>query len=393
MEENNTTNENIYSTVRPVDAQTNNNQINTPILTTPTPQPNNIDSQQTVSSSPNIEPTQNIQQTIPQQPATQNINQPENIQQPITQNTIPSPENIQPQYEEVVINTTPKEKEIRTDSYFDGNLLELFGWTFLKNILMIITLGIATPWGECMMLNYEISHTVINGKRLKFVGNGGNLFIERFKWIFFSIITLGIYTLWIPVKKTKWIVSNIHFEDEPYVKEESYFDGKVLQLVGINILCNFLNVISLFTLFPFTVCIKLRWIAKHSIINRKKIVFDGMGIGLLGKYLLWLFLTIITFGIYGLWLNIKMIKWKVKHSRLKLVGEKEQKDKSLIVMIIIFVVLFIGSIILLITNPFNFEFNPHNFGPQSSYYNDNYYNNNYYHNDYYDSGALNSYNR
>ena len=269
-------------------------------------------------------------------------------------------EDLEVKYEEVEIkknNETP-----RMDSHFDGKLLDLIGWTFLRNILAILTLGIASSWGDCMLLNFKLNHTVINGKRLKFVGNGGDLFIEKFKWTFFSIITLGIYTFWIPVKKTKWILSNVHFEDEEYVKEESYFDGKVIQLIGINILCNFLNLISLSLLYPFTTCIKLRWIAKNSVINKKKIVFDGTGMNLFGHYLLWIFLTIITLGIYGFWLNINIIKWKIKNLHIKLVQEEYKKDKSIIVMAIIFVILFIISIIILISNPFSFESN--GFGPQ-----------------------------
>jgi len=281
-------------------------------------------------------------------------------------NTYTDVPKVQPQYEEVEIK---KEiKSVRTDSYFDGKLLDLFGWTFLKNIITIITFGIAYPWGECILLDYELSHTVINGKRLKFNGKGGSLFVEYFKWVFFTIITFGIYSFWIPVKKTKWILSNISFEDEEYVRDESYFDGKVIQLIGINILCNFLNCISLFILYPFTQCIKLRWIAKHSVINRKKIVFDGKALGLFGRYILWLFLTMITFGIYGLWLNIKMIRWKVEKSRLKLVGEEEVKDKSILVMAILFVVFFIIVIIVLINNPFSFDIT--DFGPQQSQIND-----------------------
>lgn len=45
--------------------------------------------------------------------------------------------------------------------------------------------------------------------------------------------------------------------------------------------------------------------------------------------MLWCFLTIITFGIYGWWLEIKMLKWQTKNIHIKTVGEVEQKDNSL----------------------------------------------------------------
>jgi len=234
---------------------------------------------------------------------------------------------------EVYQEVEPIKKEVRTDSYFDGSLIELIGWRILAFLITIVTLGIAAPWGSCMLYSYQIKHTVYNGKRLKFEGTGGDLFVNKFKWVLLTIITFGIYALFIPVKKTKWVISNIHFEDEEFIKEESFFNGKTIQLIGINLLCNFLNIITLGLLAPFTVCFKLRWINKHTVINRKKLIFKGKAIGLFGKQMLWNFLTIITFGIYGLWLPIKRLKWQSKHTYIKVVGEEEQKDKSLLVAI------------------------------------------------------------
>ena len=231
-----------------------------------------------------------------------------------------------------------KKKEVRTDSYFDGSLIELIGWRLLAFLITIVTLGIAAPWGSCMLYSYQMKHTVYNGKRLKFEGTGGDLFVNKFKWVLLTIITFGIYAIFIPVKKTKWVISNIHFEDEEFIKEESFFNGKTIQLIGINLLCNFLNIITLGLVAPFTVCLKLKWINKHTIINRKKLAFNGKAIGLFGKQMLWNFLTIITFGIYGLWLPIKVLKWKTKHTHIKVVGEVEEKDKSLFIAIPIIIV-------------------------------------------------------
>ena len=253
------------------------------------------------------------------------------------------------EFEEIEI---PK-KEIRTDSYFDGGLLELIGWRILAILITSITFGIAAPWAQCMLYSWQYKHTVYNGKRLKFEGKGGDLFVHGFKWLFFTIITLGFYAIVIPIRKQRWIISNLHFEDEPYVKDESYFDGKTIQLIGVNILSNILTAISLGILYPFTVCYKLRWTSKHTVINKKKIVFDGKAIQLWGKYILWLFLTVITFGIYGLWLSIKMLKWQTKHIHIKTVGEseiygknssKESVDKPMIrvIAIVLLVVLVVG---------------------------------------------------
>lgn len=224
-------------------------------------------------------------------------------------------------------------KPPKTDSYFDGGLLELIGWRILAFLVIGITFGIATPWAKCMLYSYQFKHTVYNGKRLKFEGTGGDLFVNTFKWVFFTIITLGIYLIFVPVKKTKWVISNLHYEDEQFIRGESFFDGKTIQLIGVNLLSGLLNLVSFGLLYPFTVCFKLRWINKHTVINKKKLVFTGKAINLFGKYILWTFLTIITFGIYGFWLSIKMLKWQSKNVHIKTVGEQETKDNSMFIAI------------------------------------------------------------
>lgn len=253
-------------------------------------------------------------------------------------------QNTNMQYEEVEIRKMPQ--AIRTDSYFDGKLLELIGWNLLRFLITMVTLGIAGPWGEVMLMRYQIEHTVLNGKRLKFEGSGGSLFVEKFKWFFFTLITLGIYGLWIPVKKYKWILANVYFEDEQSIKGESFFDGKMIQLVGVNILCYLLNVFSFGLLYAFTQCFRLKWLSKHTIINRKRIVFDGKAINLFGKYILWCFLSIITFGIYSLWLGINLSKWEAKNTHIKAVNEVEAQDNSIIFLIGALVILFVLGILV-----------------------------------------------
>ena len=254
------------------------------------------------------------------------------------------------EFEEVEVyqEVEPMKKEIRTDSYFDGSLIELIGWKLLSFLITIVTLGIAAPWGQCMLYSYQIKHTVYNGKRLRFEGTGGDLFVNIFKWVLLSIITFGIYAIFVPIKKAKWVIANIHFEDEEFITNESFFDGRTIQLIGINLLCGLLNFLSVGLLYPFTVCYKLKWINKHTVINRKKLAFNGKSISLFGHYILWSFLTIITFGIYGLWLPIKMLKWQTKNTHIKVVGEAEQKNNDLLLIIPLVI---IGIIVLALAIP------------------------------------------
>lgn len=96
-------------------------------------------------------------------------------------------------------------------SYFDGGLLQLIGYKILGLLITFLTLGICYPWAFCMVYNWEIKHTVINGKRLYFDGSSIQLFGLWIKWVFFCIITLGIYSFWIQISLRKWKCKHTHF--------------------------------------------------------------------------------------------------------------------------------------------------------------------------------------
>ena len=98
------------------------------------------------------------------------------------------------------------------------------------------------------------------------------------------------------------------------VAAESRFDGRLIGLIGINILTAFVTLITLTLLYPSMVCMKQRWLAKHTIIDGVRLTFDGKGIQLFGNYIKWFLLSIITLGIYTFWLGIKMKQWVVKHT-------------------------------------------------------------------------------
>ena len=98
---------------------------------------------------------------------------------------------------------------------------------------------------------------------------------------------------------------------------ESKFNGRLIQLIGVSILQALLSIITLGLGVPAAICMKERWLAKHTIIDGKQLVFDGKGIQLFGQYIKWFLLSIITFGIYSLWLGIKMKQWVTKHTHFK----------------------------------------------------------------------------
>lgn len=99
----------------------------------------------------------------------------------------------------------------RQESYFDGGLLQLIGWSILGTLITAVTFGICYPWALCMVYGWKTNHTVIEGKRLKFNGTAIGLFGNWVKWFLLTIVTLGIYGFWLGIALEKWKVRNTTF--------------------------------------------------------------------------------------------------------------------------------------------------------------------------------------
>lgn len=96
-------------------------------------------------------------------------------------------------------------------SYFDGGLLQFFGWSILGLIITVCTFGICYPWSITMLYGWKINHTVVEGKRMQFNGSAIGLFGNWIKWWALTIITLGIYGFWVFIKIEDWKVRNTSF--------------------------------------------------------------------------------------------------------------------------------------------------------------------------------------
>ncbi|RDY26914.1 hypothetical protein CHL78_011295 [Romboutsia weinsteinii] len=98
-------------------------------------------------------------------------------------------------------------------SRFEGSLLGLIGVNILAVLISFFTFGLAVPWAMCIKYRWEIENTAIEGRRLRFIGTGGSLFLHYIKWWILTIVTLGIYGFWLYIKLLQWKTENTVFED------------------------------------------------------------------------------------------------------------------------------------------------------------------------------------
>ena len=100
----------------------------------------------------------------------------------------------------------------------------------------------------------------------------------------------------------------------PLVAGESFFDGKMIQRVGIRLWGLILFLITGTLAFPWVVCMIAKWETKHTVIQGHRLKFTGKGIQLFGRFLLWILLIVLTVGIILLWIQIFLKKWKIRHT-------------------------------------------------------------------------------
>ncbi len=96
---------------------------------------------------------------------------------------------------------------------------------------------------------------------------------------------------------------------------QSYFDGSLITLLFIRITNWFLIGLTLGIATPWALTRIYRWQTEHTVIDGQRFYFTGTGGSLFANWIKWLLLTLITLGIYGFWVQIKLLDWRAKNTR------------------------------------------------------------------------------
>lgn len=96
--------------------------------------------------------------------------------------------------------------------------------------------------------------------------------------------------------------------------QTSYFDGGLLQFIGWTILGALVTVCTFGICYPWSLTMIYGWKINHTVVEGRRLQFHGSAVGLFGHWIKWWVLTIITIGIYGFWVFIKMEDWKARNT-------------------------------------------------------------------------------
>lgn len=92
------------------------------------------------------------------------------------------------------------------------------------------------------------------------------------------------------------------------------FNGGAADFLGTQILAWLVTAFTLGICYPYALVLQERWRAKHTMLHGRPLHFKGTGIGLFGLWIKWLFLIVITLGIYSFWVAPRITRWKIENT-------------------------------------------------------------------------------
>lgn len=235
---------------------------------------------------------------------------------------------------------------------FSGGAFARLGMLLACTLITVFTVGIGFPVAYVLYQRWIFKNTTYDGKQVIFDGKISNLMLKWIATIFIymlfiaipQILQLGMYTmpfivvplfyiiLILPSRLLRWKVSHLHIEGENRILGSSWTgNAVVLDLLYIGTFI--LWVITLGIMKPVIISWRKSYVQKHMFIDGHNVRFDGDGGQMIGNFILWNLLSIITLGIYALFVKVRIAKWVNKHTHLsKAVRQapviKEEKKKN-----------------------------------------------------------------
>lgn len=154
---------------------------------------------------------------------------------------------------------------------FDGTGGQFFGKLFVGYLLLMITLGIYTPWFICKIQKYFNEHTEIQGAsgslgRFDFKGEGGALFGQFLVGMILTMLTGGIYMAWFQVNLQKFFTGNttVAVGDKTFVGEYTGTGGQWFMIMFVGYLLTLIT----FGIYSFWwMTNQIRYQTDHSVMN------------------------------------------------------------------------------------------------------------------------------
>ena len=231
---------------------------------------------------------------------------------------------------------------------FNGDHGQLVGLRIMNNILIVLTLGIYYPWARASYLKYIYGESEYTGTRFIFHGTGKEMFIGFLKaigiivglYVFLlvcifshvmALIILGMITFYIAILIL--IPIAIHGSNKYRLSRTSWrgihfgYRGNLKEFMSLFLREVFLTIVT-FGIYGSWMHVKItKYMRSNTRFGNIEFKFEGEGSDLFLIKLKGLFLTILTLGIYAFWYYKELIAFEINHTKIIQNG-KEIKIRS-----------------------------------------------------------------
>jgi uncharacterized membrane protein YjgN (DUF898 family) len=142
-------------------------------------------------------------------------------------------------------------------------IVNFFKWVFFT----IITLGIYGSWFSMNLRRYLLGNVKLGNLQFKYKGEGGEFFVLNLKGYFLSIVTLGIYMFWWQRDLFAYYIDNIsaHKDEKEIRFKSTATGGDFFGLLVVNLL-----------ILVFTLGLGYAWVVTRTMnFVTNKIALDG----------------------------------------------------------------------------------------------------------------------
>ena len=92
------------------------------------------------------------------------------------------------------------------------------------------------------------------------------------------------------------------------------FDGKARDFFFVAIVAFIITLFTFGFAYPWALVMVQKWKTRHTLVEDRRLKFNGEGSALFGKFIFWWILCILTFGIYSIALVPRMTKWVTENT-------------------------------------------------------------------------------
>ena len=181
-----------------------------------------------------------------------------------------------------ILQNTEQPQNYRLEFFGKGS--DYFAIMIVNWLLTLITIGLYYPWARANRLRYVYGQTALNNDRFHFAGTGKEMFRGFIKIILFCIVLIVSYVL-------------------------------LLKLAKAPMLAIIFLYLGFFAIIPFSIHGSFCYRMSRTSYRGVRFGYRGNRNEFVKYFFKWVFFTVITFGIYGAWLQMNIRKYTHQNIR------------------------------------------------------------------------------